>query len=254
MASFGPPPESNVLSYPGISGNRFDPISAQKCWAEVIKTEQNSGYVHRMLDGHGKLGLPQAWALDRSRRDGILPNYESIDEVYYMTGWKQNKFGASQQPDIRHLIPALRKAKKPKKERRHFDDDLRCPVPGMNMDYRPQSSAPSEARSQRSSTSAFRKDLKSASAPSLQAAAAPSPPADPPPLSRRLHTPALSAAALSQGARSPVALRPLGPKSQASSLRSSVLKEDRTKKIASLVCTEVASQCSEVMDPATLRF
>lgn len=267
MAAFGPPPESNVLSYPGISGNRFDPMSAMKVWAEVIKGEKESGYVHRMLESKGKLGLPDEWAHDLSRRDGILPNYESLDEVYYMTGWKKDKFGRSEQPDIRHLIPALRRSDKEgfmkKKKHQRFDDGLTWEPYSAQIDlYRP-ASALSESRSHRSSATPLRKELlsRNASAPSLAVAAAPPlTPAPPVSASRRQQraapsTPALSVAALSRTlpamrANSELStnrgsLRGGSRRDSAGSRRDSA--GSRRDKITSLARSEVSSQCSELL-------
>jgi len=248
------------MVYPGISSNRFNPLEAGKVWAEAIKSEKDAGYVHRTLDSHGKLGLPQAWAQDVSRRDGILPSYESLDEVYFMTGWKKNRVGASEQPDIRHLIPALRKGKKEKKPRRIFDDDLRYHDPfAVDAASRPFSSTPSASRSHRSSTTPLRRQLQShnASAPSLPATPAPAPPAGPPSATSRQHTapptPALST--LSRRTTSAAGLPDLGPRSELSTARSSLLRDNRSsrssvvsQKIAALVSSEVDSQCSQWLD------
>lgn len=251
MASFGPPPESNVLSYPGISGNRFNPVEAGKVWAECIQMEKNSGYVHRMLDTHGKLGLHSEWACDISRKDGLMPSYESLEEVDYMIGWKKNKFGARQQPDIRHLIPALAKGLK-KRTRHKIIDDLEL---GGNIcfggfddldDDRPAPTARSQARSQRSVAC-------SASAPSLAPARNPPPPqgARPP---QRTAPPSRGGgsaiAALSQTAPASFGLPALKAKSALSMASRSSLRQDtsRRDRIASLVCSEVNSQCSNLLD------
>lgn len=270
MVSFGAPPESNELSYPGISGKRFDPISAQKCWADVIKTENNAGYVHRVLDGKGKLGLPEAWAKDVSRNNGMLPSYESLDEVYYMTGWKQNKFGASEQPDVNHLIPAMRKVaaerkknKKPKRERVSDLIDIweetgitrdpprtKCSVRSLVMD-----NGYSVPVRDTGTATPMRKELlsRSSSAPGLVAPAAPappphahyraSPPLAPPPGVRTQQraappTPALSVAAMSQTLPSMRARSVMSGSSRASV---------RRDKIASLVSSEFTAQCSEAL-------
>jgi hypothetical protein len=250
--AFGKPPESDALSYPGISGNKFDPISAMKCWSEVIKNEKNSGYVHRVLDSHGKLNFPREWAHDLSRKNACMPNYESIDEAYTMAGWKLDKYGRSQQPDVRYLIPALRKelkvSKKEKKQRRKFDDEL-----GSHLDFSPRSVASS--RSYRSLATPLRKDLLSrgTSAPSVALVASPAPPATPPPGSRRQQrtmpsTPALSVAARSTSTLGSLALPHVNSKGERTSSIGSMRRGSSRGRIAALVRSEVTSQCSEFMD------
>jgi len=246
------------MAYPGISANRFNPLEAGRVWAECIKVEKDAGYVHRTLDGAGKLGLPRAWAQDKSRRDGLLPSYESLDEVYYMTGWKKNKVGATQQPDIRHLIPALRPAKKDKKPRRIFDDDLRHHDPfAEEVAGRPPSSALSLSSSHRSLKTPLRRQLKShnASAPSLPATPAPAPPDGPPSATSRQYTapPTPAYSAVSRRTASAAGLPGLGPRSELSTARSN--RTGRTgrssvvsQKIAELVSSEVNSQCSQWLD------
>lgn len=248
------------MAYPGISSNRFNPLEAGRVWAETIKHEKESGYVHRTLDGHGKLGLPRAWAQDKSRRDGLLPSYESLDEVYYMTGWKKNKVGAFEQPDVRHLIPALRKAKKDKKPRRIFDDDLRHHDPfGADPSGRPFSSAPSVSSSRRSLTTPLRRQLKSqnASAPSLPATPAPAPPNGLPSPTSRQHTapPTPAYSAVSRRTASAAGLPGLEQRSELGTARSSLLRDNRSsrssvvsQKIAALVSSEVNSQCSKWLE------
>jgi len=245
MGSFGAPPDSNVLSYPGISGNRFNPVEAGRVWAECIKGEQNSGYVHRMLDTHGKLGLPQAWAQDMTRKDGLMPSYESLDEVYYMTGWKKNKFGATRQPDIRQFIPALAKGmkNKQKRPRRKFDDELSS-IADSDFDCPPRTAC-SQARSQRSLKTPLPKERLScsASAPSLAPARAPPPPSTPPPATQRL---------MSSTAPSAFGLPSLKANGELSTARSS-LRKGQKDRIASLVCSEVHSQCSDLVGKTRLR-
>jgi len=225
MVSFGPPPESNVLSYPGISGNRFDPVSAGKIWAEVIKTEKDAGYVHRTLDGHGKLNLPPEWALNVRQKNDIMPNLESLDDAYYLSGWQLDKFGRSKQPDIRKFIPALSKGTKKTKKKKRRVDDLELTWSNCGT---PRSALPSEPRSHRSLTTPMRKELlsQSASAPSLVVAAAPPPPATPPPGTRRQQrtappTPALSVA-MSQTAPATFELPALRANSELSGSRGSL--------------------------------
>jgi hypothetical protein len=238
MASFGPPPESNVLSYPGISGNRFDPVSAGKIWGEAIKREKDIGYLHRVLDQHGKLGLDERWAKDMSRKDDLMPSHGSLEDVYYMTGWKLDKYGRSQQPDIRHLIPALAKIKGQKKVRKKVVDDL-------ELTWSPRSEF-SQAGSQRLAYSA--------SAPSMAVARDPPPPATPAPATGRQQrgappTPSVrSVTAMSRTAPGGFGLPVLNANDELGESRSSVRKgTSRRYKIASLVCSEVNSQCSAAL-------
>jgi len=254
--SFGAPPESNVLSFPGISGNRFDPVSAGKCWAAVIKSEQDKGFIHRTLDGHGKLGLPPAWS-HYDYKNALMPGFESQADAYYMTGWKKNKFGATEQPDISHLIPALRKEKARQKEakklkkKRVYEELLGDPFgtsygtcsAELLSEARPQSSAPSEARSAR------RGLVSSASAPRLVPERAPPPPGAPPPGNRSRSVAALSQTAPPGG----FGLSKLRAKGEFNSSSSSVRESRRREKVAALVSAEVSSLCSHLLDGTQLR-
>jgi len=80
MVFFGKPPDKNfaALSYPGVSGSRFNPLEANRIWGECVKKEKEGRYVHGLLDAHNKLGLDEKWAKDVSRRDGLLPDFESL--------------------------------------------------------------------------------------------------------------------------------------------------------------------------------
>lgn len=260
MVFFGKPPESDVLSYPGISGKRFNPVEAGKCWGEALATEKASGYVHRMLDAHGKLNLPAAWAQDVSRSNGFMPSYESLDEAKYILGWKSDKFGRSFQPDIRQYVPALRQHKVKKvREKKVRDLDV-------------MSEADVDANCQRSWKP--RESLaRSASEPGVVAdptvhwtsrlASVPLPDS-PPPNSRsqtRIAPPtvgsqkraapstaARSVAAMSQASPAAFGLPTLRTGSERSYSQSSLQKGSRRDKIASLVCNEVSSQCSDLLD------
>lgn len=250
--SFGAPPESNVLSFPGISGNRFDPVAAGKCWTEVIKSEQEKGYIHRMLETHGKLQLPPAWAL-YDYKNAFMPGHESQADAYYMTGWQKNKFGATKQPDISHLIPALRKEKekarklKAAKGKRVYEELLGDPFGDsfgtcsaeLLSQARPQSSAPSEARSARQGL------VSSASAPRLAPARAPPPPGAPPPGNRSQSVAAMSQTAPPGGFGLPT----LRAKGEFNSSRA----QRKREKVAALVSAEVSSLCSHLLDGTQMR-
>lgn len=116
MASFGPPPENNALSYPGISGLHFNPVEAQKVYAEGVKKEKELRYVHSYLDAYDKLGLDEAWANDVSRGAGLMPDYESLGEVYKRLGWEKLPNGRVIAPDPVKLVkPRRRKSRGPKR-------------------------------------------------------------------------------------------------------------------------------------------
>lgn len=112
--SFGPPPESNELSYPGISGKRFNPVEAQRCYAESVRKEKEGRYVHMYLDMHGKLGLDEAWANDVGRGSGIMPDYESLSGVYGQLGWKVLASGRVVPPDPKKMVKRRKKSRQKK--------------------------------------------------------------------------------------------------------------------------------------------
>lgn len=116
MCSFGPPPESKVapLSYPGISGKKFNPVEAQRVYAESVRKEKEGRYVHSYLDAYGKLGLDENWANDASRGDGLMPDYESLSGVYAQLGWQVLASGRVVPPDPKKIV---RRGKKPKERK-----------------------------------------------------------------------------------------------------------------------------------------
>jgi len=111
MTSFGPSDiKSTAFSYPGIFASRFNPVEAQKVWSECLKKEKEGRHVHSYLDSHGKLGLDAKWAKDVSRTSGLMPDYESLSEVYQRLGWKILPNGRVIQPDLDELARLERKS------------------------------------------------------------------------------------------------------------------------------------------------
>jgi hypothetical protein len=90
---FGSPPDPAhpAPPYPGVSGTRYNPIAAQKCWAEAIRKEKESRHVHQLLDAHNKLGLDEKWAKGGRLKADVLPGYESLTVAYKKLGWKVNR-------------------------------------------------------------------------------------------------------------------------------------------------------------------
>lgn len=254
MTAWGPAPEMNAPPYPGVSGVKFNPVEASKVWAEMLKTESNAGYIHRTMDGLGKLGFDERWACDMSQRNDLMPSYQGLTDAYYMTGWQKNKFGAKKQPDIMHMVPALKAMIKPRKKRgkQKFDDRLSS-FAGSAWEDSPRSVV-SKAPSLRSLAKSMPRDgLGTVSAPSLTPARDPPPPSNPPQVSRRQQTPAppmrLSRGvdAMSRTAPASFALPNLTAKIELSTAGSRLSNDDRRNKIASLVCSEVNSQCSAAL-------
>lgn len=127
MCSFGPPPPRDApLSYPGISGRRFNPVEAQKVYGESLKKEKEAGYVHRVLDSLDKLGLDEEWANDVSRGDGLMPDYESLGEVYHKLGWQVLQNGRAVAPDANKLVKRRRKSREKRAALCHHHKAL-CP-------------------------------------------------------------------------------------------------------------------------------
>lgn len=104
-----------MLSYPGISGTRFNPIEAQRVWGECLKKEKEGRYVHSYLDAHHKLELDEKWANDVSRGDGLMPDYESLDEVYNRLGWKVLANGRVIAPDPAKIVNRHRRKSRQRK-------------------------------------------------------------------------------------------------------------------------------------------
>lgn len=157
MVVFGNPPEKNLvaLSYPGVSGSRFNPLEANRIWGECVHKEKEARYVHGLLDAHDKLGLDEKWGKDASRRNGLLPDYESLQEVYRRLGWKVSSLGKVIPPDPHKIIGRRRKScRSSSKHRRNklqaspsegrfFDSAVPAATPNVNSAYiepsRPQS-------------------------------------------------------------------------------------------------------------------
>jgi len=116
MCSFGNPPESKTpaLSYPGISGKHFNPVEAQRVYAESVRKEKEGRYVHSYLDAHGKLGLDEKWANDGSRGDGLMPDYESLSGVYAQLGWQVLPSGQVIAPDPKKMVRRRNKSRERK--------------------------------------------------------------------------------------------------------------------------------------------
>lgn len=117
MVNFGAPPDPArpPNPYPGVSGTRFNPVEAQKCWAVAVRKEKESRNVHQLLDAHNKLGLDEKWARGTRLKADILPGRESLQRAYKKTGWKQvGRNGRLVAPDPHKLI-----AQKTQKKRQH---------------------------------------------------------------------------------------------------------------------------------------
>lgn len=111
---FGPPPDPlrPPPPYPGVSA-KFEPVAAQKCWAEAIRKEKESRSVHQLLESQGKLQLPPMWAYDHSGKSELLPGKESLQTAYALTGWRvQPSTGRAVQPDV-FGTPKRRKRRQP---------------------------------------------------------------------------------------------------------------------------------------------
>lgn len=143
MVFFGNPPDKNVtsLSYPGVSGSRFNPLEANRIWGECVKKEKEGRYVHSLLEAHHKLGLDEKWGKDASRRNGLLPDYESLQEVYSRLGWKVTSLGKVVPPDPHKRIANKRKSSHPSsKHRRKLQHStsagifFHSPVPEVKTD------------------------------------------------------------------------------------------------------------------------
>jgi len=119
MGYFGKPPDRTkpALSYPGVSGSRFNPLEANKVWLECIKKEKEGRYVHGLLDAHNKLGLDKEWGTDVSRKDGLMPSYESLDEVYRRLHWGKTAMGRGIPPDPQKVIYGRRKSRGKRKSK-----------------------------------------------------------------------------------------------------------------------------------------
>lgn len=162
MAYFGDPPEQKVaaFSYPGVSARNFNPVEAQKCWAVAIKREKQGRYLHGMLDAHNKLGLDEKWACDVSRRDGLLPDYESLKDVYKTLGWTvDKKSGRVFQPDLDKILKTKKKRSRMMEEDFAADQELEAAQP-------PQTAASTRSRL----PTPFGAPPLSASAPALPSA------------------------------------------------------------------------------------
>lgn len=85
--------------FPGISSTRFDPVAAQKCWAEAIGREKLGRYVHQELDARHRLGLDRRWAKSPGVIGDLLPDFSSLSSVYRKLGWKVLHNGRLVAPD-----------------------------------------------------------------------------------------------------------------------------------------------------------
>lgn len=92
--SWGPPPdpENPPPTYPGVSSKKFNPLEAQKCYAESIAKEKDSSSFHQWLSDHCQL---PAYVGEKqgSRAMDMMPGYSSVWASYSKLGWEQGLSG-----------------------------------------------------------------------------------------------------------------------------------------------------------------
>lgn len=94
-----PDPKNPPPAYPGVSAKKFNPLEAQRCYAEAICRERDSHSFHQMLSMQAQ--LPAALGeVHGGRSEDVMPGYASVSALYEKLGWEEGLSGRMQQPAL----------------------------------------------------------------------------------------------------------------------------------------------------------
>lgn len=96
---WGDPPDPNnpPPAYPGISAKKFNPVEAQRCYAEALYKEREFRSMHQLPVAQGKLPAFLGERPGRRSMD-MMPGYSSVWASYDKLGWEHGLAGRVLQP------------------------------------------------------------------------------------------------------------------------------------------------------------